>query len=29
MKILMITDLYPIKEDEIDTPKTLYNFVQS
>ena len=29
MKILMITDLYPIKEDEINTPKTLYNFVQS
>ncbi len=29
MKILMITDLYPVKEDEINTPKTLYNFVKS
>lgn len=29
MKILMITDLYPVKEDELNTPKTLYNFVQS
>ncbi|MFW2551510.1 hypothetical protein, partial [Klebsiella pneumoniae] len=29
MKILMITDLYPVKEDEVNTPKTLYNFVRS
>ncbi len=29
MKILMITDLYPVKEDEINTPRTLYNFVKS
>ncbi len=29
MKILMITDLYPVKDDEIKTPKTLYNFVKS
>lgn len=29
MKILMITDLYPVKSEEINTPKTLYNFVQS
>ncbi len=29
MKILMITDLYPVKEDEVNTPKTLYNFVKS
>lgn len=28
MKILVITDLYPIKEDEIHTPKTIYDFVQ-
>lgn len=28
MKILVITDLYPIKENEIYTPKTIYNFVQ-
>ncbi len=27
MKILVITDLYPIIEDEIYTPKTIYNFV--
>ena len=25
----MITDLYPVKSEEINTPKTLYNFVQS
>lgn len=29
MKILFITDLYPVKEGENETPKTLYNFVQS
>ncbi len=29
MKILVITDLYPIKEDEVYTPRTIYNFVQS
>ena len=29
MKILMITDLYPVQEDELNTPRTLYNFVQS
>lgn len=28
MKILFITDLYPVKEDEKTTPKTLYNFVK-
>ena len=28
MKILFITDLYPIKEDEKNTPKTLLNFVK-
>ena len=28
MKILVITDLYPIKEDEKYTPKTIYAFVQ-
>ena len=28
MKILLITDLYPVKENEDNTPKTLYNFVQ-
>ena len=27
MKILFVTDLYPIKEDEKNTPKTLYSFV--
>ncbi len=27
MKILVITDLYPIKDDEIYTPKTILNFV--
>lgn len=29
MRILFLTDLYPIKEDEKNTPKTLYNFVKS
>lgn len=29
MKILVITDLYPIKDDEIHTPRTIYDFVQS
>ena len=29
MKILVITDLYPVDENEIHTPKTIYNFVQS
>lgn len=29
MKILFLTDLYPIREDEKNTPKTLYNFVNS
>lgn len=29
MKILVITDLYPIKDDEIHTPKTIYDFVKS
>jgi glycosyltransferase involved in cell wall biosynthesis len=29
MKILVITDLYPIKEDEKHTPKTIFNFVKS
>lgn len=29
MKILVITDLYPIKEEEKHTPKTIYDFVQS
>lgn len=28
MKILFITDLYPLTEDEKTTPKTLYNFVK-
>ena len=28
MKILLITDLYPVKEDEKTTPRTLWNFVQ-
>ena len=28
MKILFITDLYPVKEDEKTTPKTLLNFVK-
>ena len=28
MKILVITDLYPIKSDEKFTPKTIQNFVQ-
>ena len=27
MKILFITDLYPVKSDETATPKTLFNFV--
>lgn len=29
MKILVITDLYPIKEDEKHTPRTIFNFVRS
>ena len=29
MKILVITDLYPIKNDEKYTPKTIFNFVKS
>ncbi len=29
MNITMITDLYPIKENEHSTPKTLYDFVQT
>lgn len=28
MKILFITDLYPISQDEIQTPKVLFDFVQ-
>ena len=28
MKILFITDLYPVKDSEKTTPRTLYNFVQ-
>lgn len=28
MKILFITDLYPVKEEEKTTPRTLFNFVQ-
>lgn len=28
MKILFITDLYPVKENEKTTPKTLFNFVK-
>lgn len=28
MKILVITDLYPIREDEPFTPRTIYDFVQ-
>ena len=28
MKILFITDLYPVKDDEKTTPKTLFNFVK-
>ncbi|MBR6099637.1 glycosyltransferase family 4 protein [bacterium] len=28
MKILLITDLYPVKSDEVTTPRTLYDFVQ-
>ena len=28
MKILLITDLYPVKDNEYSTPKTLYDFVQ-
>ncbi len=28
MKILVITDLYPIKDDEKCTPRTIYDFVQ-
>lgn len=29
MKILVITDLYPIKNEEVNTPRTIYNFVKS
>lgn len=29
MKILFITDLYPVKDDEKTTPRTLYNFVKN
>jgi len=29
MNVLLITDLYPVKESEKYTPKTLYNFVKS
>ncbi len=29
MKILFLTDLYPIRDEEKNTPKTLYNFVKS
>ena len=28
MKILFITDLYPIKDSEPTTPRTLYDFVK-
>ena len=28
MKILVITDLYPVKEDEIHTPRTIEAFVK-
>ena len=28
MKILFLTDLYPIRDEEKNTPKTLYNFVK-
>ena len=28
MKILFITDLYPVKENEKTTPRTLFDFVQ-
>jgi len=28
MKILFVTDLYPVKDDEKNTPKTLFNFVE-
>jgi len=28
MKILFVTDLYPVKDDEKTTPRTLYNFVK-
>ena len=28
MNILFITDLYPVKDDEKTTPKTLFNFVK-
>lgn len=28
MKILFITDLYPVKNDELTTPRTLFDFVQ-
>lgn len=29
MQILFITDLYPVKDNEIKTPKTLFNFVNN
>ena len=29
MRILVITDLYPINDNEIHTPKTIYDFVKS
>ena len=29
MKILVITDLYPIKDEEKFTPKTIKNFVEA
>ena len=29
MKILFVTDLYPVKDNEKTTPKTLLNFVKS
>ena len=28
MKILVITDLYPIKDSEINTPRTIADFVK-
>ena len=28
MKILLITDLYPVNKEEVTTPRTLYNFVK-
>ena len=29
MKILVITDLYPVKEDEIHTPRTIEAFIKA